>query len=90
MNKDPTSQQFSLFENEPRDAVDAFAADAPAPGKFSNFVAYVDESGDRGMQNLDASYPVFVLAFCIFYKELSSRVVYGRFDSVRFQAASFC
>ncbi|WP_235429577.1 DUF3800 domain-containing protein [Paraburkholderia fungorum] len=29
---------------------------------------YVDESGDHGMQNLDGSYPVFVLAFCVFYK----------------------
>lgn len=36
--------------------------------KFSNFIVYVDESGDHGMQNLDPNYPVFVLAFCIFHK----------------------
>jgi hypothetical protein len=36
--------------------------------KFSNFIVYVDESGDHGMQSLDPNYPVFVLAFCIFNK----------------------
>lgn len=35
---------------------------------FSDFVVYVDESGDHGMANIDPNYPVFVLAFCIFYK----------------------
>jgi len=38
------------------------------PKNFSNFIVYVDESGDHGMQNLDPHYPVFVLAFCIFQK----------------------
>ncbi|WP_340621430.1 DUF3800 domain-containing protein [Xenorhabdus siamensis] len=36
---------------------------------FSDFVVYVDESGDHGLIQLDKDYPVFVLAFCIFYKE---------------------
>lgn len=30
------------------------------------FVVYVDESGDHGLQSVDADFPVFVLAFCIF------------------------
>lgn len=30
---------------------------------FSDFVVYVDESGDHCMANIDPSYPVFVLAF---------------------------
>jgi hypothetical protein len=38
------------------------------PGRFSDFVVYVDESGDHSMQMLDANYPIFVLAFCVFYK----------------------
>ncbi|MCU0118147.1 DUF3800 domain-containing protein [Pseudomonas sp. B2M1-30] len=37
-------------------------------GKFSDFIVYVDESGDQGMQTLDAHYPIFVLAFCAFHK----------------------
>lgn len=30
---------------------------------FSEFVVYVDESGDHGMVKIDPNYPVFVLAF---------------------------
>ena len=35
---------------------------------FSDFVVYVDESGDHSLISVDRDYPVFVLAFCIFYK----------------------
>jgi hypothetical protein len=46
------------------------------PGPFSDFIVYVDESGDHGMQTLDRHYPVFVLAFCVFHKpHYSERVV---------------
>jgi len=37
--------------------------------QFSDYIVYVDESGDHGMVNLDPNYPVFVLAFCIFHKD---------------------
>jgi hypothetical protein len=57
-------QQFSLFETE-----DGGGALSPAaPSKYSNFIVYVDESGDHGMQTLDPNYPMFVLAFCVFHK----------------------
>ncbi|MBD5804556.1 hypothetical protein AZOA_40010 [Azoarcus sp. Aa7] len=60
-------EQFSLFgESEPAKAVEA--GNAPPVGRFSNFIVYVDESGDHGMQTVDPSYPLFVLAFCVFYK----------------------
>lgn len=36
---------------------------------FSDYIVFVDESGDHGMESIDPSYPVFVLAFCIFEKE---------------------
>lgn len=35
---------------------------------FSDFVVYVDESGDHGLVTIDPSYPLFVLVFCIFKK----------------------
>lgn len=35
---------------------------------FSDFIVYVDESGDHGMLNLDSNYPMFALAFCVFNK----------------------
>lgn len=37
--------------------------------KFSDYIVYVDESGDHGLVSIDADYPVFVLAFCVFRKE---------------------
>ena len=36
---------------------------------FSEYIVYVDESGDHGLASIDDSYPVFVLAFCLFSKE---------------------
>lgn len=36
--------------------------------EFNDYIVYVDESGDHGMTNIHPSYPVFVLAFCIFNK----------------------
>jgi len=36
--------------------------------EFSDYIVYVDESGDHGLKNIDPQYPVFVLAFCIFKK----------------------
>lgn len=37
--------------------------------QFSNYIVYVDESGDHGLASIDSEYPVFVLIFCIFQKE---------------------
>lgn len=31
-----------------------------------NYIIYVDESGDHGLDNIDSNYPVFVLSFCCF------------------------
>lgn len=36
---------------------------------FSDYIVYVDESGDHGLASIDENYPVFVLAFCIFNKK---------------------
>ena len=37
--------------------------------KFSDYIIFVDESGDHGLVNIDPQYPVFVLAFCVFHKQ---------------------
>lgn len=34
----------------------------------SEFIIYVDESGDHSLESIDPDYPVFVLSFCIFRK----------------------
>lgn len=67
MTKDDAQEQFSLFTHADKDAAEAPSA-LPPSGRFSNYVVYVDESGDHGMQTVDPDYPVFVLAFCVFHK----------------------
>lgn len=37
--------------------------------EYSDYIVYVDESGDHGLASVDPNYPVFVLAFCIFRKD---------------------
>lgn len=42
----------------------------------SEYIIYVDESGDHGLLAVDAQYPVFVLSFCIFRQdEYANKVV---------------
>ena len=35
---------------------------------YSDYIVYVDESGDHGLKSIDPQYPIFSLAFCIFNK----------------------
>lgn len=80
----PTPQeQYSLFTNED-DATAVVASSSFPKGRFSNFVVYVDESGDHGLQNIDPNYPVFVLAFCVFYKRLYSEKVVPALQKFKF------
>jgi hypothetical protein len=68
-----SDQQFSLFDLDLDPVVeDRKSATTPA-GRFSNFIVYVDESGDHGMQTVDPNYPLFVLAFCVFLQEALQR-----------------
>ncbi len=42
--------------------------------KHSDYIVYVDESGDHSLGSINPSYPVFVLSLCVFQKEYYSRV----------------
>jgi hypothetical protein len=35
---------------------------------YSDFIVYVDESGDHSLESINPRYPLFVLAFCLFQK----------------------
>lgn len=68
-SKGHPGEQFSLFETEDAKTAPAAAAGIPpAARRFSDYIVYVDESGDHGMDSLDPHYPLFVLAFCVFHK----------------------
>ena len=36
---------------------------------YSDYIVYVDESGDHSLTSIDPQYPMFVLAFCVFHKQ---------------------
>ncbi len=38
------------------------------PTPHGDYLVYVDESGDHGLNSVDSQYPIFVLAFCLFKK----------------------
>jgi hypothetical protein len=52
---------------------------------YSDFVIYVDESGDHGLASIDPKYPVFVLTFCIFRKSDYVSVLVPRMQSLKFR-----
>ena len=42
---------------------------------FSDYVVYVDESGDHSMTSINPDFPIFVLAFCVFHNRLYSEMI---------------
>ena len=40
-------------------------SDPAAPSPFSDYIVFVDESGDHSLDVINPQYPVFVLTFCI-------------------------
>jgi hypothetical protein len=64
---------------------------------FSDYIIYVDESGDHGLKNIDQDYPVFCLAFCIIEKTRISEYItpaltalkhkYWGHDNINFHAS---
>jgi hypothetical protein len=51
----------------------------------SDHIIYADESGDHGLESIDSSYPVFVLAFCIVKKMDYSRTVVSSLTDLKFK-----
>lgn len=63
---------------------DTFKLQPDKDSRFSDFIVYVDESGDHNLTSIDQSYPIFVLAFCIFYKEHYSNKIVPRLQRLKF------
>ena len=53
--------------------------------KYSDFIIYVDESGDHSLTSIDDGYPIFVLAFCIFDKESYSKNAVKKLKEFKFK-----
>lgn len=78
------AEQMPLFGDQvPRHVGEASPM---VPGKqFSQYVVYVDESGDHSLESIDRQYPVFVLAFCVFHKNHYATRVVPALESFKFK-----
>lgn len=53
--------------------------------KYSDYIIYVDESGDHSLTSIDDAYPIFVLAFCIFKKDLYTNNAVRKLKEFKFK-----
>ncbi len=53
--------------------------------EFGDFIIYVDESGDHGLQSLNPGHPIFVLAFCLFKVSSYIAKVVPAIQSIKFK-----
>ena len=51
----------------------------------SEYIVYVDESGDHSLTTIDANYPIFTLAFCIFRKSDYTAIASPKLQELKFK-----
>lgn len=52
---------------------------------FSDYIVFVDETGDHGLEKIDASYPMFGLTFCVMRKDRYASVTIPAFTAFKFK-----
>lgn len=52
---------------------------------FSDYIVYVDESGDHSLTAINKTFPIFVLAFCIFEKKAYCEAVAPAVQAFKFR-----
>lgn len=75
--------QYALFESAESIPVEQPAPEL-SPRRFSDFVVYVDESGDHSLASIDPDYPVFVLALCVFHKRHYAEKIIPAVEKLKF------
>lgn len=75
--------QYALFESAEPMPVEAVAAE-PTDRRFSDYIVYVDESGDHSLASIDPDYPVFVLALCVFHKRHYAEKIIPAVEKLKF------
>lgn len=53
---------------------------------FSDYIVFVDESGDQSLESIDNDYPIFVLSFCIFKKQQYVDFIVPSIKHIKMQA----
>lgn len=77
------SNQYALFATEEALPVEPSSLD-PVRRHFSDYVVYVDESGDHSLASVDSAYPVFVLALCVFHKRHYAEKIIPAIEKLKF------
>lgn len=80
-------QQLPLFDFANEEDLQPFVSKAKPitdQAAFSDYVVYVDESGDHSLDSIDADYPVFVLAFGIFHKRHYAEKIVSAIEKFKF------
>ncbi len=54
--------------------------------RFSDYLVFVDESGDHSLVSIDPQYPVFVLCFCIVHKQVYCQEITPRLRELKIEA----
>lgn len=86
-NPPQAMQQLPLFDFANEEDLQPFLSQAKTGADqtaFSDFVVYVDESGDHSLESVDVDYPVFVLAFGIFHKRHYAEKIVSAIEKFKF------
>ena len=77
---------MELTESEKQAQLSFDFAERTYNKEFSQYIVYVDESGDSNLklENIDSGYPVFVLALCIFHKRYYTDSLVPAVQSLKF------
>lgn len=75
--------QYSLFHAAEQIPLDRATGEA-AQDAFSDYVVYVDESGDHSLTSINPDYPVFVLSLCVFHKRHYAEVIVPAIEKLKF------
>lgn len=78
--------QYALFESVEAMPVEQQVSveGATTSRRFSDYVVYVDESGDHSLERIDPDYPVFVLALCVFHKRHYAEKIIPAVEKLKF------
>jgi hypothetical protein len=75
---------YALFEPGETTPVQTQAPSNGVAHRFSDYVVYVDESGDHSLEHIDPDYPVFVLALCVFHKRHYAEKIIPAVEKLKF------
>ena len=78
-----TGTQYALFELAETIPLERPVAESTAR-RFSDYVVYVDESGDHSLASINPDFPVFVLALCVIHKRHYAEKIIPAVEKLKF------